>query len=67
MGKEKTISMSELRKVVELHVRDIRCPELTRALLKKHFDRLLKSVENHVQGDMGTVIQRSPSEKEKHR
>lgn len=48
MEKEKTISMSELRELSKVHLENLRCTELTRALLRREFERLIKSVENTI-------------------
>lgn len=48
MEKEKTISMSELRELSKVHLENLRCTELTRALLRREFERFIKAVENTI-------------------
>lgn len=48
MGSDKTISMSDLRKVVDQHLRSLRCTELTRAFLRKEFKKLLDKVDGEL-------------------
>lgn len=50
MDKEKQISMSDLRKIAKSHVESLRVTELTRAFLRREFDKFLKVVESTRQG-----------------